>query len=257
MSAARSRSAAAYRVLLRLTPPALRRRHAAEMEALFLDALDAARRRGRRAAAAAWIAAAGDLLTARIAARRRANARATVRPHERQASMVGSDIRYALRALAQQKGAAALVVVMLALGIAANVAVFSLINGLFLRPFPYPDADRLVFINEQAPKWNLEYVGVNFPDFAAWRTNQRAFEAIAWYDTISLNLAGDRGAQRITGAQVTYDYPKYSASGRSSAAPSRRTRTSRARHRWWCSASACGASASPPTRRSSAARCGS
>ena len=101
--------------------------------------------------------------------------------------MLGSDVRYALRSLAQQKGAAALVLLMLALGIAANVAVFSLINGLFLRPFPYRDADRLVFINEKAPAWNLEYVGVNYPDFAQWRASQRAFEAIAWYDTASYN----------------------------------------------------------------------
>ena len=99
-----------------------------------------------------------------------------------------------------------LVLVMLAVGIAANVAVFSLINGLFLRPFPYRDSDRLVYINEAAPRWNLEYVGVNFPDFAQWRQAQRAFEAIAWYDTASYNLSEGARAERITGAQVTYDY---------------------------------------------------
>ena len=63
---------------------------------------------------------------------------------------------------------------MLALGIAASVAVFGLINGLFLRPFPFPEPDRLVYLNETAPRWNLEYVGINFPDFDQWRKEQQA-----------------------------------------------------------------------------------
>jgi putative ABC transport system permease protein len=120
--------------------------------------------------------------------------------------MFGSDIRYALRSLARQPGGALLVVLMLGLGIAANVAVFSLINGLFFKPFPFPGADRLVYIDEAAPRWNLEYVGVNYPDFVQWRQAQRAFEAIAWRDTVSFNLADGTSAERISGAQVTYDY---------------------------------------------------
>jgi len=203
----RSGAAAVYTVLLRLAPASLRARHAAEMEALFLDTLAAARVRGRGPAAVAWGAAIVDLVAARGRSWRRARVRAATRPSERQASMLGSDVRYALRSIVQQKGAATLVVLMLALGIAANVAVFSLINGLFLRPFPYRDADRLVFINEQAPKWNLEYVGVNYPDFAEWRKSQRAFEAIAWYDTASYNLSDGPTSERIVGAQVSADYP--------------------------------------------------
>ena len=69
--------------------------------------------------------------------------------------MVGSDFRYAWRALTHQRLGSALVVAMLALGVGANVAVFSLINGLFLRPLPFPDPDRLVYLNETAPRWNL------------------------------------------------------------------------------------------------------
>ena len=52
--------------------------------------------------------------------------------------MLISDLRYALRSLTRQKTATALVLLMLSLGIAANVAVFSLVNGLFLRPFAFP-----------------------------------------------------------------------------------------------------------------------
>lgn len=64
---------------------------------------------------------------------------------------------------------------MLALGIAANVVVFSLVNGLFLRPFPFPEPERLVYVNETAPRWNLEVVGINYPDFHQWRQSMQLF----------------------------------------------------------------------------------
>jgi hypothetical protein len=122
--------------------------------------------------------------------------------------MLGSDVSYALRALTRQKLAGGLVVLMLALGIGANVAVFSLINGLFLRPFPFPEPDRLVYINETAPRWNLEMTGVSYPDFARWYQDQQAFEAMALYDQLTVNVASETGADRIQGASVTADFAK-------------------------------------------------
>jgi predicted permease len=122
--------------------------------------------------------------------------------------MLASDLRYSLRSLTRQKTAAALVLLMLSLGIAANVAVFSLVNGLFLRPFAFPDQDRLVYINETAPKWNLEVVGINYPDFHTWREGMKLFEGIAIWDGASFNLSTSTGAERIRGARVTYDFGK-------------------------------------------------
>src|SRR5215470_541664 len=103
--------------------------------------------------------------------------------------MTPSDLRSALRALARQRLGTLLVVAMLALGIAANVAVFGLINGLFLRPFPFPDPDRVVYINETAPRWNLDVVGINHPDFHHWQEEQRLFEALTWYEGATFNLS--------------------------------------------------------------------
>jgi len=122
--------------------------------------------------------------------------------------MVTTDLRYALRSIAGQKTATALVLLMLSLGIAANVAVFSLVNGLFLRPFAFPEQDRLVFINETAPRWNLEIVGINYPDFHTWREGVKLFEGIALWEGQSFNLSTSTGAERIRGALVTYDLAK-------------------------------------------------
>jgi len=120
--------------------------------------------------------------------------------------MIGQDLRFAARTLLRQRLAGTLVVAMLALGLAATIAVFGLINGLFLRPFPFPDPERLVYVNERAPRWNLETTGVNFPDLDHWRREQRVFEGLAYYDTASFNASDGSSAERLEGASVTHDF---------------------------------------------------
>ena len=122
--------------------------------------------------------------------------------------MLGTDLRYTFRWLARQKASSALIATMLALGIGANVVVFSLVNALFLRPFPFPEPDRLVYINETAPKWNLDIVGVNYPDFHQWHSSAQMFEAIGLYSETSLNLSDGNQAERISGAEVTADFAR-------------------------------------------------
>jgi putative ABC transport system permease protein len=125
---------------------------------------------------------------------------------ERRSIMIGSDIRFAWRALNHQRSGSLIVVAMLALGIGANVAVFTLINGMFLRPLPFPDADRLVYINETAPRWNLETTGITYADFAQWHRAQRAFDAIATFNRRSFNVGTANGADRMDGASVSADF---------------------------------------------------
>jgi predicted permease len=122
--------------------------------------------------------------------------------------MIGSDVRSAWRALNHQRFGSAIVVAMLALGIGANVAVFTLINGLFLKPLPFPNPDRLVYINETAPRWNLETTGITYADFAQWHKAQEAFEAIATFNRRSFNVATETGADRMDGASVSADFAK-------------------------------------------------
>jgi predicted permease len=196
----------AYGALLRLAPRPLRERHGAEMEELFLLYVDDARRRGRLAVLAAWARAVGDVAAARTLGAIASRAEADHRPTRKKAFMLVSDFRFAVRTLLRQRGTAALLLAMLALGIGANVTVFSLVNGLFLRPLPLEEPDRLVYVNETAPRWNLPVVGINYSDFLTWRTDSRVFEAIALYDTASFNLAGTTGAERVEGALVTHDF---------------------------------------------------
>jgi predicted permease len=178
------------------------------MEALFVERHAGACARGPAAVAAIWVRAALDVARAwPRAIRRRALARGQVGiPSPGRHSMLGSDIRYAFRSLSRQRAGSVLVILMLALGLAANVAVFSLVNGLFFRPFPFDEADRLVYINERAPKWNLDRTGINFPDFDVWRRSQQRFEAIAIYDRDDMNLSDGQTAERLSGALVTHEF---------------------------------------------------
>ena len=203
---------AAYRVLLRIAPPALRTRHGDEMEELFLDAIADARQRGRAAVLAVWGHATRDVLAARARHLLRRDRYQLPAGEDfgdaRRTLMAGSDFRYALRALQRQKGSALLVVAMLALGIAANVAVFSFVNGLFLRPFPFPEPDRLIYINETAPKWNLEEVSIRYLDFWRWHEETRVFDSIAVYSLDSFNASSDVNGsrpERLRGATVSRD----------------------------------------------------
>ena len=174
-----SRTAAVrlYRLLLAVAPRRLRDRHAGEMQALFAEALDEARARGPAAVSAVWMHAILDVFLARV---RDLCCERSV-PHldePRRAVMLSTDLKYACRWLLRQKFSTALIAAMLALGIAANVVAFSLVNGIFLRPFPFAAPERLVYINETAPRWQLDIVGINYPDFAEWRRSAKMFEAM-------------------------------------------------------------------------------
>ncbi len=203
----RPRAAAVYRCLLWLAPARLRARHGTEMEEAFLDALARARSRGRLAWLAAWLCASIDLACAR-AAGLLARRRAAPRRQGRTTMMLTSDVRHAWRSLAGQKLSTALAAGMLGLGMAASVAVFSLANGLFLRPFAFPEPGRLVYINETAPKWNLELTSVNFADFVRWREGARTFEAMGLYDYESFTLSSSDQAEQVRGLEVTHDFAR-------------------------------------------------
>jgi len=195
----------AYRVLLRFVPAEMRDLHSKEMEDAFVDELSVARHRGFLPAVRVWIFALGDIARRAPYEHWRRRDRQQAKEH-RMHSLV-SDLRFALRSFVRQPGATALIVVTLGLAVAANTAVFTLLDGLFFRPFPFSEPSRLVYLNEKAPRWNLGFTGINYTDFATWRSRARAFESMAVWSSESVNLADGGSAERIDAARVTYDMP--------------------------------------------------
>ena len=113
------------------------------------------------------------------------------------------DARMALRAMRQKPGFALMVTGMLALGIAGNAAIFSTFNSLFLKPLPIEDSERLVDLDETAPKWNLKFVGISDPDFASWVDQNTAFDSMAFFRQPDFNLSQAGPAQHIPGLKTS------------------------------------------------------
>jgi len=116
-----------------------------------------------------------------------------------------NDLRFAFRQLLKNPGFTAVAVLTLALGIAGNVVIFSIFNGLFLRPLPLKDPERLVNLDEVAPKWNLEYTGIAYPDFHEWRAQNQTFESMAVFQDASFNLSLKGNPERIEGGRASHD----------------------------------------------------
>jgi predicted permease len=93
------------------------------------------------------------------------------------------NLRYALRIAWKQKALSLTVIGLLAIASGANVAIFSFYNALFLRTLPFPDAERLVDLDETAPKWNQESAYIDYTDFHEWRKENQSFDAMAIYNT--------------------------------------------------------------------------
>jgi putative ABC transport system permease protein len=120
------------------------------------------------------------------------------------------DLAYALRNLRKQPGFTATAVVMLALGIGANVAIFSLVNALLLKPLPFADPDRLMIVHMLAPDRDAPgtfgRVVWSYPKYGAFRESQRAFDSSAIFTSGSWNLTGSQSPERVAGEVVDASY---------------------------------------------------
>jgi putative ABC transport system permease protein len=116
-----------------------------------------------------------------------------------------NDIRYAFRTLLRERGFASMAVLSLAVGIGANTAIFSVVNGVLLRPLPYRDPGRLFTIREAIPKLAHLYprLPVNFSHYYEWRKRCSALESIAIMETSAPNLTGVGEPELLNGALVS------------------------------------------------------
>ncbi len=108
------------------------------------------------------------------------------------------DVRYALRRLRKSPGFTAIAILTLAIGIAANTAIFSVIDAVLVRPLPFGAPDQLVWLNGKFPM--TDEAGVSPPDFRDYRASNRTFDRLAamGYSPGPANLTGDKSEQVLT-----------------------------------------------------------
>ena len=114
------------------------------------------------------------------------------------------DLRYGLRMLAKDPGFTAVAVLTLALGIGANTAIFSVVNGVLLDPLPFPQPERLVSLHASKP--NFETGSISYPNFLDWQKDNHSFAAMAVYRPAGMSLTGMGEAERVRAEYVTSDF---------------------------------------------------
>ncbi|MEP6768735.1 MAG: ABC transporter permease [Acidobacteriota bacterium] len=111
------------------------------------------------------------------------------------------DLRHALRTLAKAPAFTAIAIATLAIGIGANTAIFSLVDGVLLRPLPYPSEHRLVWVRETQP--DIEDAPASPADFLDWRAGTKSFEALAASEFRVVTMTGRGAPERVVAAGVT------------------------------------------------------
>jgi putative ABC transport system permease protein len=117
------------------------------------------------------------------------------------------DIHYAFRQLIKHPGFSLIAILVLALGIGANTAIFSVVNAVLLRPLPYRAPEKLVWLWGTNPLNDIPKESASYPDFADWREQAQSFETMAAYARTSPILTeGDGEPERLPGAAVIGDF---------------------------------------------------
>jgi predicted permease len=111
------------------------------------------------------------------------------------------DVRYGMRVLAKSPGFTAVAVLTLALGIGANTALFSVVNGVLLNPLPFPDSGRLYSVYTKSA--NFGTGSVAYQNFLDWQRDNRVFAALGAYRSEDYNLTGSGEAERLPAYQIS------------------------------------------------------
>ena len=172
-----------YRALLRLYPASFRGEYGEEMAAIFRHRLRDAN--GPLARAGLRIAVIGETL---------ANALAV------HWDILRQDLRYTARTLGRARGFALTAIVIVALGVGANTAAFSVTDFVLFRPLPFKDADRLVTIWQETPAHSrMELAPANIWD---WKQAATSFENVGIYKNYSASMVGASEPDRVGGAMI-------------------------------------------------------
>jgi putative ABC transport system permease protein len=116
---------------------------------------------------------------------------------------VVQDLRYSLRQLRRAPGYAVIAIVTIALGIGANSAIFSVINGVVLKPLDYEEPGQLVYLTSQFPTLGFDKFWISPPEYFELREHARSFSDVAAYTTGAVNLSEGTRPERVNAAFVT------------------------------------------------------
>ncbi len=105
------------------------------------------------------------------------------------------DIRFGLRVLAKNPGFTAIAILTLALGIGANTALFSVVNGVLLNPLPFPNPDQLVAVYAKSP--NFQESSIAYPNFLDWQKDNHSFASLCAFRSDDFNMSGAGEPQRV------------------------------------------------------------
>jgi predicted permease len=211
-----------YRAILRLCPAHVREEYAAEMEAAFRQSLEIERaRRGPFGRLFAYGRGFADALVFAVSSRfvERLDRRAAVLtdperreleaalPQQRRRPIVANqDARATVRLMRKQPIFTAAVLVMLALGIGATTAIFSVVYGVLLKPLPFPNPERIVQIYGAVPSRNIPQTSLTEANFWDLRDLNRTFDELGAMHSASFTLTGFDQPERVNGAIVSVGF---------------------------------------------------
>ena len=112
-----------------------------------------------------------------------------------------ADVCFGIRAFCKHPGFAIVAVLTLALGVGANTAIFSVVEGVILAPLPYPQPDRLVLVQESRP--SLAHLDISYPDFLDWQRSVRSFRQMAALTWRDYDLTGPGASAHLDGMEIT------------------------------------------------------
>src|SRR5262245_17748276 len=114
-----------------------------------------------------------------------------------------NDLRYTFRILRKTPLFTAAVVLTVALGIGATTAIFTVVNAVMLRPLPFADPDRLVWVAERNDRLNLATFTASVLNYLSWKEQAHSFDALGAVGFASFNLTGNGEPEQLTGGTLT------------------------------------------------------
>jgi putative ABC transport system permease protein len=203
-------------ILLLVYPPGFRARFGAAMRQAFLDGVSERRRTGGRLAAVRFVArASADAIVSGLAERitpslspsrdalRRTSPPQASGPTPQALSSILQDGRLSIRVMRRQPVLTLLSILTVAVGVGASTAIFSLVDGVLLRPLPYPRAGDLVSVQETIDGSPTSVAYANLVD---WKQRARTLDALTPLQAQSVNLTGVAEPDRLRGGFVTSDF---------------------------------------------------